>query len=93
MIDVNTLDPTGYSGTYTYTSGAYSVTGSVTTDADKAIRVLSGDVSKTISSVATKVATFSVYFNATDDTLQDEAMGIMEDVRQAFRDYLDTPEE
>lgn len=89
MINVTQLDPTGFTATFTYTSGVWTVNGNVTVEADKSIRVMSGDVSKTIDTVLTKVGTFSFYYSSSNDTIQDDTMGIVKACRAALREYLD----
>lgn len=82
MTIVTNYVPTGHSGSFSTTSGIYTVAGDLTTDAENDIVTMKGSVTVTASSA--KVATFNLYFIDDDNLNQDAIMAAVKAVRSAI---------
>jgi PKD repeat protein len=82
MTIVTNYVPTGHSGSFSTTSGIYTVAGDLTTDAENDIVTMKGSV--TVTSSSAKVATFNLYFIDDDNVNQDAIMAAVKAVRSAI---------
>jgi hypothetical protein len=87
MTIVTNYAPTGHSGSYSTTSGIYTVAGTLTTNADDDLVTIKGTVTKTADS--SNIGTFSLYFVSGDDSIQDAVMSALKAVRTAVQADID----
>ncbi len=79
---VSNYQPTGHTGSFTTTSGIYTIAGDLSTDADDDLVTVKGSVSVTADS--SKVATFNLYFIDDTNAGQDAIMAAIKAVRSAI---------
>lgn len=79
---VTNYEATGHSGSFSTTSGIYTVAGDLTTDAENDIVTVKGSVSVTADE--SKVATFNLYFIDDNNDHQDAIMAALKAVRSAI---------
>jgi hypothetical protein len=79
---VTNYEATGHSGSFSTTSGIYTVAGDLTTDAENDIVTMKGTV--TVTSSNAKVATFNFYFIDDDNLNQDAIVAAIKAVRSAI---------
>jgi len=85
---VTNYEATGHSGSFSATSGIYTVAGDLTTDAENDIITMKGNVTITASSA--KVATFNFYFIDDNNSNQDAIVAAIKAVRSAIDEDLNS---
>lgn len=82
MTIVTNYVPTGHSGSFSTTSGIYTIAGDLTTDAENDIVTVKGNV--TVTSSSANVATFNLYFIDDNNDHQDAIMAAIKAARSAI---------
>lgn len=85
---VTNYEATGHTGSFSTTSGIYTVAGDLTTDAENDIVTMKGNV--TITSSSAKVATFNFYFIDDDNSNQDAIVAAIKAVRSVIDEDLNS---
>lgn len=88
MTIVQNYVATGHSGSYSTTSGVYTIAGTLTTNSEDKLVTLKGTVTKTADSES--IGTFSLYFTKDDNEVQDAVMAALKAARTAINSDLDT---
>lgn len=83
---VSNYSPTGHAGSFTTTSGIYTISGDLTTDADNDVVTLKGTV--TVTSSSDKVGSFNLYFVSDTDSVQSAVITAIETARSAIYNEL-----
>ena len=79
---VTNYEATGHSGSFSTTSGIYTISGDLTTDAENDIVTMKGAV--TVTSSSAKVATFNFYFIDDNNSNQDAIVAAIKAARSAI---------
>lgn len=82
MTIVNNYVATGHAGSFSTTSGIYTIAGDLTTDAENDLVTMKGSVSVTSSN--DKVATFNIYFIDDNNSSQDAIVAAIKAARSAI---------
>ena len=83
---VTNFESTGFKGQYSTTSGSYTIAGKVSTDAEKNLISINGDI--TVTASGARVGAFSMSFAATDGATQDAIVAAIKAVRSAVYNDL-----
>lgn len=79
---------TGHTGSYSTTSGDYTVAGTLTTNSDDKLVTFKGNVTNTSSTE--NIGSFSLYFSKDTEAIQDALMAAIKAVRTSVASDLDT---
>lgn len=85
---VTNFSSTGFTGNFSTTSGNYTITGTITTDGDKALKTMTCEIITTATN--TKVGSASMYFASNDSGIQDAIMAAIKAARTAIDTDLDS---
>ena len=88
MTYITDYNASGYTGSFSVTTGGYVFAGTITTDKDDNIKSISCDVTK--SSNNEKVASLSMYYANTTYSTQDAVAALIDDVLGALHSDLNS---
>lgn len=88
MTIVTNYVATGHTGSYSTTSGDYTVAGTLTTNSDDKLVTFKGNVTNTSDSE--NIGSFSLYFTKDTESIQDALMAAIKAVRTSIASDLDT---
>lgn len=83
---VSNYTASGHVGEFSTTSGIYTISGDLTTDAANNIVTIKGNV--TVTSTSEKVTSFNLYFVTDNDNTQNDILGILKAVHTSINGEL-----
>lgn len=82
---VTNFNSTGYTGEYSISYGGYDFVGTLSCDADRNLKSFAGDVTTGSDDNKKKVGSFSLFFNAAENNVQDALIAAIKSVRESVR--------